>query len=474
MNPFPTDAFEDDLKAFLDGELPFLRRQQLRRHLKTCPRCREEIRQMQTLSEEIQTEAAEPMSAELRAKILENAPAAPDAKIVAPKSRKRTAKKLGLALAGVGLLAVGFQASQTALRNSPEQASERNATQSSLQEVPVGSAPATSAQPAAGAASSASTAGAVSAPKAAAPSAARAAQELPTQNSARAAVDAAAPRSSASSQPQSTIITGTPYRRHLDGSNYAFVDGHVKFLQSSTGDKAASNFEFAPPQRAVHREGNVTVAVDNAETASDAVAGIVSNAGGFVATNGLSTANDGRRSATLDVRIPVDKFEAIVAKIGGLGTVRAKNINGTDVTQQLTQANARRAAFSNELSISQTRLREKEAIAKKRDAGTIYQLRAEVRDARLRATQARAQWEYIRKYAALSTLYVVLQDKTKPAADVVGSNLFGSTGGQAWATFLSAAKLPLQLLIWILAYSPLWIPALLVWKKWGRKWLEAA
>jgi anti-sigma factor RsiW len=76
MNQSPYDAFEDDLKAFLDGELPWLRQVQVRLHLSRCAHCAQELKTMQTVSEELQTEATAPLEADLRAKILQNLPEA--------------------------------------------------------------------------------------------------------------------------------------------------------------------------------------------------------------------------------------------------------------------------------------------------------------------------------------------------------------------------------------------------------------
>lgn len=456
-NPAPCPAFDDDLKAYLDGELTLLRRFKVRRHLQKCPQCREEIQLMQSLSEEIKVEDAAPLDVDLRAKILQNAPRNA---VAPPKNRRRTVKKLGLALAGVALVAIGFNASQPLPQGAAPASGEKALSASG--ETPLLAPP--SASPSAGVAGDdESVAGSVSA---AAPSNFTRSVERRGQNGARNEEVAQRRAARHSTRGASTL-------RANDG-NLLFSDGHERLSGAGAEIYSANGAaQFVPPQRAVHREGSVTVAVDNAETASESVAGIVKNVGGFIATNSLSTGGDGRRSATLDVRAPVEQFEVLVAKIGALGTVRAKSINGEDITQRITQANARRAVLSKELSIDQTRLREKEAKAKKSDVASISQLRAEVRHSRLRAAQSRAEWEYLRKYAALSTLYVVLQDKTKPTQGAGWTSGLGPTGAQAWNTFTATAKLPLQLLIWILAYAPLWVPALMVWKKWGRKWVNA-
>ena len=46
-------TFQDDLKAYADGELPLLRRFAVRRHLTHCASCREEISQMTQIAEDL-------------------------------------------------------------------------------------------------------------------------------------------------------------------------------------------------------------------------------------------------------------------------------------------------------------------------------------------------------------------------------------------------------------------------------------
>jgi hypothetical protein len=235
------------------------------------------------------------------------------------------------------------------------------------------------------------------------------------------------------------------------------------------GSGSGIYLDTVPQQRAVHKQGSLSVAVDDAEAKGSEVEILVKNVGGFVANNALSTGGDGRKTATLDVRVPVGSFESIVGKIGKLGAVREKSINGEDVTQRVTQAGVQRQSLAKELAIREAQLR---ALSSKKVAQRQAAI-ADVRQLRYQAAQARAQLEYLRKYAALSTLYVTLQDKQKVVAPASFSGSLSETGREAWASFVGAAKLPAQLFIWILAYSPLWIPALIVWRKWGRKLLSA-
>jgi len=444
-----------DLKAFADRELAPLARFRVARHLRSCPACRKELIQMQQLTEELRTDetpegALEP---ELRARILASAPTTDDA-YRAAKSRRIARKKTVLALGACslvgGLLYVGMQNGGGFNADSPPVApSNGPQIESYFSQKPA---------PSAGAASPSS---------------------------------AAISRSAGN-----PAVPAIPSPR----PNSVFADGHVKWLDktpaeprraSSAGSASSTDFSASPetysatvvnggaipldnsivPQtRAVHREGSVSVSVENAESSSDDVQSLVKNFGGFVAQNSLETGASGRRTATLDCRVPVADFEKMVSKVGALGRVTAKSVSGRDITAQIAGAAARRETLTKELAIAQARLDAKVKAAKKRDAGQVLELRSDVREVRLQAAQARAQLEAFQKYGNTSTLWVSLQDRAPLKAAGLTDNL-GFGANPVWNTFLSNARIPFQLLLLVIAYVPIWLPALFLWRKFGRKWL---
>ena len=53
------DVYQDDLKAYLDKELPLFRRLAVREHLTRCASCREEITQMTQMTTELRKAEAD-------------------------------------------------------------------------------------------------------------------------------------------------------------------------------------------------------------------------------------------------------------------------------------------------------------------------------------------------------------------------------------------------------------------------------
>ena len=83
---------------------------------------------------------------------------------------------------------------------------------------------------------------------------------------------------------------------------------------------------------------------------------------------------------------------------------------------------------------------------------------------RIRTAQARARLELLRRIAALSSIEIVLQEKPPVPGQTGLLQEMGTTGHDALASFLLAVRIPLNLLIWILAYAPIWLPLLLLYR----------
>jgi hypothetical protein len=217
--------------------------------------------------------------------------------------------------------------------------------------------------------------------------------------------------------------------------------------------------------RRVHKEARIAVEVKKLEEQSDAVESMVKSAGGFVVSNTLSTSGNGAKTAALDIKVPVKQFETILKQIGDLGEVKAKNVSGQDLTEQVSDAQAADNVLSSELSVKEAMLKEArlKAAKKKNVVLNDWQQRAEVRRLRIEAAQVRARLELLRRTSELSNISVQLQEQ--PILPGQGGFLEGisETGHDAFESFLVAARLPINLLIWILAYSPLWIPLLIAY-----------
>lgn len=227
---------------------------------------------------------------------------------------------------------------------------------------------------------------------------------------------------------------------------------------------ANPNDNLPPSMRVVHKDAKLAVEVKGLEDQSDEVTQIVTVAGGYVLTSTITSSAEGGRQANLDIRIPVDKFDNALARIAKLGEVKEKNVTGEDITDQTTDSQQSFGVYFNDMSTKEAELQE----AQKHHRSDQWKLESELRDLRISAAQAKARLENLKRLGAMANLQVELREP--PAAPKAGGFLgdLGDNGHDAYDTFLIAARVPLNVLMWLLAYCPIWLPALLVLYFWNK------
>jgi len=465
------EACQEDLKAYADGELSLVRRLAVRTHLARCAACREEMIFMEQISNEVRSgesgaTASGTLDPALRAKILTNiaaevAPAAasdaPPAQpiLTRPRWRPQLAEYGAFAtlvvVFGVGIMTFmgnklnnTFQTASNAVgKGSADDYAQQDSALTPNGQVP---SPAYEAPVSAGAAPAPSSASD--------PMAAYLGQAKATKS--RDANNAVEQRAKLSESQAVDAVRG-----QLAPSAGAFK--RVSPRPNYNGSTAAAPLPSS--LRRVHKEARLTVEVEKIEQQSDAVESMVKSAGGFVISNTLSTGGNGLKTAALEIKVPVKQFENVRGQIEKLGEVKDKNVSGQDLTEQVSDAQAADNVLSSELSVKEAMLREARLKAAKKKDFVLndWQQRAEVRRLRIEAAQMRARLELLRRTSDLSNISVQLQEKPHIAGQGGFMDSIGETGRTASASFLVAAQLPINLLIWILAYSPLWIPLLIAY-----------
>jgi len=120
---------------------------------------------------------------------------------------------------------------------------------------------------------------------------------------------------------------------------------------ASVGDLPAATLKEEPqkPQapapvqenRKIIRSADVGIEVDSYDAASTKLAEVVTVEKGFVASANTQKMANGKIQATVVVRVPPDRFEAVVARLKELGTVRYQNIGSEDVTKAYVDLESR-------------------------------------------------------------------------------------------------------------------------------------
>ena len=89
------------------------------------------------------------------------------------------------------------------------------------------------------------------------------------------------------------------------------------------------------------RTGNASIEVRSLTPAIDQVRALAGQMGGFVANTSIQAGDARLRSASIELRIPNDRFDAAVSGLNGLGKLETVQISTEDVGEQYTDIEAR-------------------------------------------------------------------------------------------------------------------------------------
>lgn len=211
-------------------------------------------------------------------------------------------------------------------------------------------------------------------------------------------------------------------------------------------------------ERKVVRTGRVDVRVKSIEEAEKEVTGYVEGVRGYVENTSSSNLDGKTPSMTMVVRIPQAKFSEALAGFEKLGERTAKDIQSSDVTQQIVDIEARLKNLRSQEETYRAILR----TAKK--VGEIIDVQQRLSAIRGEIESMQAQRDSMAKLAALSTITVTLSQRPPPEEAVSGGWLEDTWSSATYA--LGGAFKNLSVIgIWVLVYAPLWIPIglLTVW-----------
>jgi len=432
------ERFLPDLKAYIDGELPRFTRRRIRQHLRRCSSCREEITLMESITNELQQGDSTVLEPTLRDKLLAGVPSAPaDSPLSAKpnfKERWRGTKRKPLILWGTAsatLVAWFFLApmfnltSRQGAQIAPHEMVAKSMAENGKRDV--------------------------------------ATNRIASTGVMDAAKDGIAPYSpggAAAGEMQKSKAVAIKKISEL-------AAGAIKQEMDPTAAPAASS-HTALITRDVHRTATLSVEVKSAESASEAVETMVKETkGGYVAENQLTTNDDGTKTANLTIKVPVNDFDSFLSRASKQGIVKAKNITGEDVTENISDTSQERKSLTQQAEEARQNLQAARSRQQRNEASQ------EVRDMKVQIAQAEGRLELLKRSARLSDVTLELREKPKESAPVKTGGFVDQmkdTAQMAQENFVSAARVPILLLIWVVVYSPLWLLVLFAYRLVTRRY----
>src|SRR5256886_17236323 len=178
------------------------------------------------------------------------------------------------------------------------------------------------------------------------------------------------------------------------------------------------------------RTGQASIEVASLEPAVALVRKLARELGGYVANTALQTGRGQLRSATLEVKVPANRFDAGLGGLGPIGKLESVNVSAEDVGEEFTDATARMANARR----LETRLIELIATrtGKLKDVLDVEQELAPVRE---EIERYEGRLRYLQAHAALSTPTICVHEPP-PIVGHPGSSVVAEAAQQAWRNFV--------------------------------------
>ncbi len=180
------------------------------------------------------------------------------------------------------------------------------------------------------------------------------------------------------------------------------------------------------------REGHVAIRVDSLEPAMDALRRLAASVGGTVGNVSITAGDYAVRSATLELRIPAARFDALMGGLAPIGKVEQSSVTAQDVGEEYVDLRAR-VANARRL---ETRLVDLLATrtGKLEDVLAVERELARVRE-EIERHEGRLRW--LGSRVATSSVHVTVSERAPVVGDTPGRSVLGAAFVAAWRNFVA-------------------------------------
>ncbi|HEX6291539.1 MAG TPA: DUF4349 domain-containing protein [Herpetosiphonaceae bacterium] len=225
---------------------------------------------------------------------------------------------------------------------------------------------------------------------------------------------------------------------------------------ANDGQLVAARNTQAQFNRLVIRTANLSVVVENVDTAEAQIRQIAESRGGYVL--GSQVNGDGvQRRASISFKVPATRFDEAIAAVSKLALeVETQNVEGQDVTDEFVDLESRlrnlRAVEARLLDFLKQAQKVEEAL----------QVNQQLTEIQGQIEQAEGRITYLKESASYSTINVSLRGK--PVVVVAPDTTWspGATAAAAAKNLIEFGQVIADVLIVLAIWSPIWLPLLLL------------
>ena len=256
-------------------------------------------------------------------------------------------------------------------------------------------------------------------------------------------------------------------------SEAAPQDAEMAIAESDAASGEAADLTIptagAPTAPQLVKHASIPVELDDVDAAVKVVSGLLGQyQGDLLQLSDQEAQSAGPRRVSIELRVPQENLDVVMDDLREMGTVEYQSISAEDVSTQLVdmQARVRNLRKSEEALL--------EIMERSGSIAEVLEVSRELSNVREQIERTDAQVKNLQNRVAYSTISLTLVS-SRDAAPILSP--IGETLGDTWQTATAAVRglsvAMLQLLLWLLVFSPyLAILLLCLWagrRYWPRK-----
>jgi ABC-type glycerol-3-phosphate transport system permease component len=160
----------------------------------------------------------------------------------------------------------------------------------------------------------------------------------------------------------------------------------------------------------------VTIEVPQVPAAIDQVRAIAESNGGYLSSSDVYTSGNNQKSGSATIRIPADRFDAVMQALAPLGKVLSSSEDRSDVTEQYVDLSIQNESYHAQLE-NYYRLMDKATAV-----DDIIKIQAQIDQITMSLNQVEGRLRYLDSQIDLSTITVTLQEP-EPVGGETGYNI---------------------------------------------------
>ncbi len=180
------------------------------------------------------------------------------------------------------------------------------------------------------------------------------------------------------------------------------------------------------------RTGQASIEIDSLESAIAAARALATRVGGYVANTAIQSGRNQYRSATIEIKLPADRFDAALDGLSPLGKVEGVNVSTEDVGEEFTDLSAR-AANAHRLEVRLIEL----IASRTGKLSDVLEIERELARVREEIERMEGRMRYLKSRAAVSTLTLNIHEPAPIVGDQGSWGVLLSAARQAWRNFVS-------------------------------------